>query len=297
MEMSMEVSFRLVPNEAGGRMVDSRGAVSSDSSGQTPKQGSEVSSNQIKKGEGESARKSILKTSTAVGALPLTAQSETIPGTWHMTLSSKHPTRLSSRSIRATPFEPLVHQRNLPKDGTISPLRINEYHANRQERLMIPSLRSGHVPPVHEIRIPTPQHQDDSSLCSADGENASEEDYKNLFFSSQRELHAAQAITAKVMEENRLLKRRLIEMQKQLFAVSRNRRSLTPDAIQNTAWSIPTNSSSQRKKQRTDANSRVIGSSTVSTASTVGEKQPSSTECPPCISKSVSADAATSTAM
>ena len=295
--MSMEVSFRLVPNEAGGQMVGSGGAVSSDSSGQTPKLGSEVSLNQIKKGEGESSRKSILKTSSVIGALPLTAQSETIPGTCHMTLSSQHPSRLSSRSIRATPFEPLVHQRKLPKDGTISPLRINEYHANRQERLMLPSLRSGHVPPVHEIRIPTPQHQDESSFCSADGENASEEDYQNLFFSSQRELHAAQAITVKVMEENRLLKRRLIEMQKQLFAVSRNRRTLTPDAIQNTAWSIPTNSSSQRKKQRTDENCRVIGSSTVSTASTVGDKQLSATECAPCISKSVSADAAPSTAM
>ena len=296
--MSMEVSFRLVPNEAGSQ-IHRGGAVSSDSSGQTPKLGSEISPNQAMKGEGESSRKSILKTSSVVGSLPLTRQSETIPGTWHMTLSSQHPSRMSSRSIRATPFEPLVHQRKLPKDGTISPLHINEYHANRQERLMLPSLRSGHVPPVHEIRIPTPQHQDDSSFCSADGDNASVEDYKNLFFSSQRELHAAQEITAKVMEENRLLKRRLIEMQKQLFAVSRNRRSLTPDTIQNTAWSIPTNSDSQRKKQRTDEKSRSPSSAVMSTiisASTGGDIR-SFPDCAPSISKSVSADAATSTAM
>ena len=303
-DMNIEASFLLVPSQAGVQKC-SGGAVSSDSSGQTSKLQAEISPKQMKSGEGEHAPKSILKTSTQVEGVDLPSQcdtSRTIPGTWHMTLTSQHPTRLTSRTFRATPFEPLAHQRNLPKDGTISPLHIEEYHAYQQDRLQLPTLRvaSGDVPPVQEIRIPTPQHHDDSSICSAVGDTASEECFKNLYFSSQRELHAAQDITAKVMEENRLLKRRLIEMQKQLFAVSRNRRTLAPDDMQNTAWSIPTSSAPQCNKRRKTEKSRYldarIRSSIISDASTVGD-QLSPPECAPSITTSVSADAAASSTM
>jgi len=285
---------------------------SAPSVGQGPKlSSSEVGQTHATKGERELAPKSILKTSstTAVAATAGPAppqQSEppvaTIPGTWGMAMSSLNPGRLTSRTIRATPFEPLAHQRKLPKDGTISPLRIDEYYADQQERLKLPSLHasgSGDVPPVQEIRIPTPQYQDDSSICSAVGDTAVEEFYKNLYFSSQRELHSSEETVARVMEENRLLKRRLIEMQKQLFSVSRNRRSLAPEAVQNTAWSIPTNSGPLCKKRRLEADSRSPSDSnkrltTISETSTVGD-QPSLPEYPPGISKSVSADAAAST--
>lgn len=305
---AVETSFRLGPkdqNKNNGSLCKSScgGAIANDpqSGVHGPNLASKVGQTQATKGEREMTPKSILKTSSTTA---VAAAAGPIPGTWGMTMSSQNPGRLTSRTIRATPFEPLVHQRKLPKDGTISPLRINEYYAYQQERLKLPSLHtagSGDVPPVQEIRIPTPQYQDDSSICSAVGDTATEEHYKNLYFCSQRELHASEETVARVMEENRLLKRRLIEMQKQLFSISRNRRFLAPEAMQNTAWSIPTNSGPPCKKRRKEADSRSPSDSskrmtTISETSTIGE-QPSLPEFPPGISKSVSADAAASTTM
>ena len=278
--MSMESSFQVAPHCMGAGGAGG-GAVSSRGSSATPRahKSSEVTANQAKKGEGEQtqpmAPKSILKTTTRAGdgpaaqqyehqgvvqsGIPTTSETTAIPGTWGMALSSRHPGGVASRTIRASPFEPLVHNRKLPRDGTISPLRIDEYYAYyQQDRLQLPTLHqtaaatgpSGAVgggPPVHEIRIPTPHQQDDSlhSICSAVGETAAsytEEHYKNLYFSSQRELHATHGKAAQAMEENRLLKRHLIEMQKQLFSVTRNKRSTATGGVQNTAWSIPSSS-------------------------------------------------------
>jgi len=268
---------------------------------------SEVTPNQAKKGEGEHAQpvapKSILKTTIRAGDGPASQQyehqgvvhsgiptttSETtaIPGTWGMALSSRHPGGVASRTIRASPFEPLVHNRKLPRDGTISPLRIDEYYAYyKQDRLQLPTLHqtaaatgpsgtgAGGGPPVHEIRIPTPHQQDDSlhSICSAVGETAAsytEEHYKNLYFSSQRELHATHGKAAKAMEENRLLKRHLIEMQKQLFSVTRNKRSTATGGVQNTAWSIPSSSvisAGCSKRPKFDSTTTTVATTTTTT--------------------------------
>jgi hypothetical protein len=161
------------------------------------------------------------------------------------------------RVIRALPFEPLVHQRNLPnKEGIISPLRFNDYYAKQKQATQClddddkksPSPRSrsrsdsidSTPPPVEEIRIPTPQQP----LPGETARNA--EDYKTLYFCSQKELHEAKQQLSNVTEENRLLKRRLIQMQRDLFAVTRNKRR----AVEGTTagWSVP--GEEENKKQR-----------------------------------------------
>jgi len=303
--MSMDASFRLAPKTK-VQYIGGAGKSSSMLPATKALKSSEVTPNHAKKGEGErDTPKSILKTSTstlaiggAVAAPTTQSEATTIPGTWGMALSSHHPARFTSRTIRANPFEPLVHQRNFPKDGPISPLRFDEYHAYQQEHLQLPILlnSAGEGPPVFEIRIPTPHQQDDSSICSAVGDSAADEHYKNLYFSSQRELHSSRETVGKVTEENRLLKRHLIEMQKQLFSVSRNKRSYSHNGVQNTAWSIPASSENPSKRRKKEETSPVSSKhlTTISEASTIGDQHsPVSSK----ITKSVSTDAGASSTL
>ena len=125
------------------------------------------------------------------------------------------------RSLRASPFEPLVHnRRGLPKGGTITPLRINEYTT------------SGSSPPITEIRIPTPpiNPADDVSCESTLPETA--EEWRDLYWLAQEDVARVQADHQRVVDENRRLKRQLIELQKQLY-VQQRRCAEAP-------WEVPT---------------------------------------------------------
>ena len=145
------------------------------------------------------------------------------------------------RAIRASPFEPLVHKRNLPKDGTISPLKMDEYYASKAQPGPTKQEPTKFLPPIAEIRIPTPSEQAETR---AEQPPQIDEDWKTLYFCSQRDLHRAQMENYRMAEENRLLKRQLIEMQRNLFEYRRN-----PPAFpaENVVWSIP---QSRKKVQR-----------------------------------------------
>lgn len=99
-----------------------------------------------------------------------------------------------------------------------------------------------HIPhPVGEIRIPVPSLDSlDTTLGSheeAPGEsNIEPDDFKTLYLCGQQDLYRANQRIVYVCEENRLLKRKLIELQRQLFFNSRTKRRVV-DA--NLAWSIP----------------------------------------------------------
>jgi len=136
----------------------------------------------------------------------------------------------NSRILRATPFQRLVHHRNLPKSGTIDPLKINEYLATAEvERAMAASVsvaavanqrnNSTAAPPISEIEIKVYPKNDQRGgdfveLCS--------EDWKGLYMSSQRELYHSQRKLQHVVQENRFWKRQLIELQKRLYETRRN---------------------------------------------------------------------------
>lgn len=161
----------------------------------------------------------------------------------HALPSGRRPS-IIPRSIRATPFETLIHHRNLPKEGTISPLRFGDFYSADDDI-------DDNVP-VCEITIRVPSSTHDNSTCSGNAGTAllpncgGAEDYKSLYLSSQRELYDLRDEMAGVKEENRKLKRRLIEMQKQLYLYSRNKRQAAPSQA---AWSIP-HSSAPNKRHR-----------------------------------------------
>ena len=103
----------------------------------------------------------------------------------------------SRRSIRVSPFEPMAHLRRMPRNGTISPLRIHEYQAEMQTsgnhviHEQSPSSRcsSNMRPPLDEVRIPGPSASFDGTLSSAVSPSR---DYKALYLQSQRELESLQ---------------------------------------------------------------------------------------------------------
>ena len=176
------------------------------------------------------------------------------PLNWSMLTPSSEARSLSPspRTTRATPSEPLIHHQNLPKEGTVSPLLFDEFCTTEDDHKQV-------APPVCEIRIPTPQQQEDDSVCSITGDTAplancgDDEDYKSLYFCAQREVHALQDHVSGVKEENRQLKRQLIEMQKQLFSYSRNKRQAVSSSATNSAWSIPQCPSNKRGRTRLES--------------------------------------------
>lgn len=116
-------------------------------------------------------------------------------------------------------------------------------------------------PPVAEIRIPTPQTHvaktDDEVSCEegetddqgggdqeqTDDDCEVDKDYKALFFCCQNSLHKAQRQVAVIAEENRLLKRQLIQLHKQLNTYRRNKH---PSSA---SWTIPVNARLQKKQR------------------------------------------------
>jgi hypothetical protein len=101
-------------------------------------------------------------------------------------------------------------------------------------------LQTQSPPPVGEIRIPTLSLDSlDTITTNSDVRYNSMEDYKTLYFCGQQDLFRTQQRMECVCEENRLLKRKLIELQRQLFHNSRTKRRVVKA---NLAWSIPENS-------------------------------------------------------
>lgn len=149
----------------------------------------------------------------------------------------------SRRSIRVSPFEPMAHLRRMPRNGTISPLRIHEYQvemeatiaatANEQHRHVIlhetsPSFSStashNSRPPLEEVRIPVGPSLEGTHSSSASSASSSV-DYKALYKQSQREIEALQKeyralqkLQERTLGENHLWQSRLKTYVKRHFA-------------------------------------------------------------------------------
>lgn len=84
--------------------------------------------------------------------------------------------------------------------------------------------------------------------------------YRTLYFNSEKENYALRGQVLGLEEANRKLKRQLIEMQKQIYAFSRNKRQSGPGTVLSKSqipWSIPV-VSCQQQKRREAPNVRVI---------------------------------------
>lgn len=79
-------------------------------------------------------------------------------------------------------------------------------------------------PPVAEIRIPIPE-----TIAS----NSDDDDFETLYLCSRRDLHVVRKENEALAEENRLLKRHMIQLQKQLYSLRRTSQK------RNVSWSIP----------------------------------------------------------
>jgi hypothetical protein len=152
-----------------------------------------------------------------------------LPGTLMEDMPSS---RVSSCTIKAAPFERLVHHRNLPKgEGTISSLKIKEYLAAAADE----------NPPLFEIQIPL------STAVEQGLVELSNDDWKDLYSTCQRDLTKSHEHSCKILNENRYLKRQLIELQKRLNESRRNkRRSESP-------WQVPEPPRHKRIKTETVA--------------------------------------------
>jgi hypothetical protein len=193
-----------------------------------------------------------------------------IPGTllqtW-MKPSRQHYSHQAPRAFRASPFEPLVHQRNLPKSGTITPLKMDEYyadseHQNRQQRQQqqqqqdynsrqrdarhdhaSPTPRDGVEgrPPMSEVRI---LNSSVDSLASSEA-TAEATDWQSLYFSSQRDLQQTKNRMLQADYDNRQLKRAVFELQRHLYTAQRNK--WNQNECDNSSWEVPGRES---KRQR-----------------------------------------------
>ena len=117
------------------------------------------------------------------------------------------------------------------------------------------------IPPVCEIQIPSHQrpkrradidddcdYDDDDNdadtttstqnLSRHDHQYSNAIDYKGMYFASQRQNYMLREEVQCVKEDNRKLKRQLIEMQKQLYAYSRNKRAATSSMYHHANWHV-----------------------------------------------------------
>lgn len=134
----------------------------------------------------------------------------------------------SARAIRASPFEPLVVDRRLPP-GKISPLQVEEYMAWKESQ--------DHPPPISEVRIPLNKVAEQGLV------ELSSDHWKTLYFNTLTKLKQARDQSSSVQDENRLLKRRLIQMQKSLFEARRNQRH---GQVQ--PWTIPLSAANRARR-------------------------------------------------
>lgn len=184
----------------------------------------------------------------------------------------------TARIIRASPFEPLVLNRNLPRDGTISPLRMDEYFdvykskqtdfvgSNKRQRFCVENDDNSSLSTDEDDEYyldgddDAQDHQDDCCRRRRDTSGSappplaevtvplaavvrqglielSKEEWRRLYLSTYNDLEETQLQLSSTAEENRLLKRQLIEMQKQLFEVRRNKRCSPSHEFP--SWTVP----------------------------------------------------------
>jgi hypothetical protein len=126
-------------------------------------------------------------------------------------------------------------------------------------------------PPICEIRIPNESsrkrrcsNSQRDGLSATSSQNLSNDgdddfdshndmsDYKTMYFNSERENYTLRGQVQGMQEANRKLKRQLIELQKQIYAHSRNKRhavfSYSPSQSQS-PWSIPVVSYLQQQRK------------------------------------------------
>jgi len=87
-------------------------------------------------------------------------------------------------------------------------------------------------PPVGEIQIPTLHNKNKKE--SSNHRNHEHTDYEQLYFRAARRNYSIKKRYSLVTEENRRLKRHLIELQKKVFSTNRNKRPITTEA-----WTVP----------------------------------------------------------
>lgn len=101
-------------------------------------------------------------------------------------------------------------------------------------------------PPIGEIQIPT-LRLDATTATSAIGTSTYQPpNYEQLYFLSMRRNYRLKQNLRSVEEENRRLKRHLIEMQRRMFFSSRNKR------IPCEAWVVPPSASHVAKRSRSN---------------------------------------------
>jgi hypothetical protein len=183
-----------------------------------------------------------------------------IPGTdlQDITLPSRDS---SLKVIQASPFEPLVHQRTGMIDGKISPLLVDDYvasqrhihwkhwrsssyHVNQElededsSTVATESTFGDHQPPLSEIGIPL-SHAVRQGMAELSGD-----DWKKMYFNTSYTNDKLQRYTTSMVAENIFLKRRLIQLQRQLNETRRN--AIRTDRYSE-PWSIPDHRSNKRQ--------------------------------------------------
>ncbi|GAX24152.1 hypothetical protein FisN_4Lh235 [Fistulifera solaris] len=147
-------------------------------------------------------------------------QNQTCQGTilkdWMLT--AHHLQGLSHDNHNAVPLPSSPLNTTLPAE----PAKV----VSPREQLVSPSAEAKAVPPpVAEIRIPIPE-----TIASNSEED---NDFETLYLYSRRDLHLARQENEALAEENRLLKRHMIQLQKQLYSLRRTSQK------RNVSWSIP----------------------------------------------------------
>lgn len=174
------------------------------------------------------------------------------------------------------PFHPLVHHRNIPKSGVITP--FHSWQRRQQHNASVVEVtgqsRLACDPPLNEIQVPATSttssttnniktrddeqndDDDDDNNSWIAGESGEDNDYeehsfermeswKSMYFVAQRDLHVAREESQAIYEENRRLKRHLFELQRRLYESQRKRQHVCNDM-----WNVPTTEPSLRRQQQ-----------------------------------------------
>jgi hypothetical protein len=95
------------------------------------------------------------------------------------------------------------------------------------------------LPPISQVHIPF------ASAAHAGMVELASEDWKTMYNRSRREIEKVESYAKTVMDENRQLKRQLIQLQKQVYET---RRTLSSTNSLSQPWRIPDDRSSKRQR-------------------------------------------------
>ena len=163
---------------------------------------------------------------------------------WHL-MSTAATTITSNLHPRA-----FSYQQHQEQQVSTIPMVVPTHHHSQADVVVDDDVPNSNIdtPPVCEIQIPSQQRpkrradvdddygfdddDDDDADSTSSTQNLSRDDhqhydaidYKGMYFTSQRQNYALREQVQSAHEDNRRLKRQLIEMQKQLYTYSRNKR-------------------------------------------------------------------------